>query len=171
MIYLYVKTHNITGFKYLGKTTSKNPHQYKGSGLVWKRHLEKHGYDYTTEILLATEDEKEIKETGIFFSNLFNVVKSKDWANLMEEQGQGGAWNKGLKSNNDERVKRNAQSMSASKRKSGFYDDCGKYLPKLVGDLNHMKKPEHRKRMSEIASRRYRVYKEDGSWVWGYRPL
>lgn len=171
MIYLYVKTHNKTGLKYLGKTVSKDPHTYPGSGLIWTRHLEKHGYDYTTTILLVTEDKQELKETGLFFSKIFNIVKSNEYANLMEEYGQGGAWNKGLTAKTDERVRKNAKNMSLAKRKSGFYDDCAKYLPKLCGDKNPMKRDDQRKRMSELASRRYRIYKEDGSWKWGYHPL
>lgn len=47
-IYLYVKTHNITGKKYLGKTTRDDYHEYPGSGKIWKKHLKKHGYDYST---------------------------------------------------------------------------------------------------------------------------
>ena len=90
MIYLYVKTHNKTGLKYLGKTKSKDPFKYKGSGKRWVNHIRKHGYDVTTEILLATENEEELKETGIFFSNIFNVVESKNWANLKIEQADGG---------------------------------------------------------------------------------
>lgn len=89
MFYLYVKTHNKTGLKYLGKTNQANYHAYPGSGVHWKRHLNKHGYDYTTDILLATEDTDELKETGLFFSNLFNVVDSNEWANLQEEKGDG----------------------------------------------------------------------------------
>lgn len=41
MIYLYVKTHNITGLKYLGKTNNKDPHSYKGSGKYWILHCKK----------------------------------------------------------------------------------------------------------------------------------
>jgi len=89
MIYLYLKIHNKTGLKYLGKTTKKDYHSYPGSGKRWLRHLRKHGFDYTTSILLATECDKELKETGIFFSNLFNIVESPEWANLMEEKGDG----------------------------------------------------------------------------------
>lgn len=89
MQYLYVKTHNKTGLKYLGKTTKEDPHSYLGSGKIWLRHLKKHGANYTTEILLATESEKELKETGIFFSRLWNIVESKEWANLIEESGDG----------------------------------------------------------------------------------
>ena len=90
MIYLYIKTHNKTGLKYLGKTTNKNPYSYQGSGTYWKRHINTHGYDVTTQILLMTESKTEIKETGIFFSKLWNVVESNDWANLKEEAGDGG---------------------------------------------------------------------------------
>ena len=154
----------------MGKTKSKDPYSYTGSGLVWKRHLNKHGYNFSTQILLITEDKEELKQTGLFFSKIFNIVKSAEWANLMEEYGQGGAWNKGLKSSSDERVKKNSQNMSEAKRKSGFYKDCGKYLPKLFGSDNPMKRDDQRKRMSELASRRYRVYREDGSWYWGYHP-
>ncbi len=87
-IYLYIKTRNVTGLKYLGKT-QKDPYKYNGSGKYWVRHIEKYGYDIKTEILLATESELELKETGLFFSKIFNIVKSNEWANLTEENGNG----------------------------------------------------------------------------------
>jgi hypothetical protein len=87
-IYLYIKTHIVTGLKYLGKT-QKNPHIYRGSGKYWRRHIKKHGNLVKTQILLATDCESELKDTGLFFSKMFNVVKSDDWANLTEECGNG----------------------------------------------------------------------------------
>jgi hypothetical protein len=90
MIYLYVKTHNKTKLKYLGKTKSKDPHKYQGSGTYWRRHIKKHGYDVTTEILISSENSQEIKEAGILYSNLYNIVESSDWANLKLESGDGG---------------------------------------------------------------------------------
>lgn len=90
-IYLYVKTHTKTGLKYLGMTSSKDPHLYSGSGIYWKNHLQKHGYDYTTEILRECKNKDEIKEWGLYYSKLWNIVESKDWANLKEEQGNGGS--------------------------------------------------------------------------------
>ena len=90
-IYLYVKTHNQTGLKYLGKTISSDPHLYQGSGTVWKRHIKKHGYDVTTEILLETTDTNTLKEAGIYYSNLWNIVESKEFANIVPEMGDGGA--------------------------------------------------------------------------------
>jgi len=90
MYYLYIKTHNVTNLKYLGYTSSIDPHKYLGSGTYWVRHLKKYGYNYSTTILLATSDAEDIKATGIFFSKLFGVVKSDDWANLKLESLDGG---------------------------------------------------------------------------------
>ena len=89
-MYLYVKTHNKTGLKYLGKTEQKDPYNYHGSGKRWVNHLKKHGYDCTTEILLVTDNKNELQEKGIYYSNLWNIVESKEWANLVVEQGTGG---------------------------------------------------------------------------------
>ena len=89
--YIYLKTHNKTGYKYLGKTISKDPHGYSGSGKLWLRHLEKHGYDYTTEILEECETKEELRERGLYYSKLYNIVEDKSFANLMVESGDGGA--------------------------------------------------------------------------------
>lgn len=90
-IYRYVKTHNITGLKYLGKTSRADPHAYPGSGIYWLRHLKKYGKDYSTIILKECHSSSEIKEWGLYYSNLWNVVKSNEWANLIKEEGSGGA--------------------------------------------------------------------------------
>jgi len=94
-IYLYLKTHNKTGLKYLGKTV-QDPYTYKGSGNIWKKHINKHGYDVTTEILLETKDNDELREVGLKYSELWNIVESKSFANLKPEEGDGGAhpWSK-----------------------------------------------------------------------------
>lgn len=88
-IYLYVKTHKKTGLKYLGKT-EQDPYRYGGSGSYWVKHLKKHGSDVHTDILLATESSEELRETGLFFSKIWNIVESEDWANLVPEEGEGG---------------------------------------------------------------------------------
>ena len=97
-IYLYVKTHNKTGLKYLGKTISEDPHKYPGSGIRWKKHLKKHGYDYSTEILRECQTENEMIEWGLYYSNLWNVKESNEWANLKEEAGDRGSLSIDLKS-------------------------------------------------------------------------
>jgi len=88
-IYLYLKTHNKTGLKYLGKTV-RNPLLYHGSGKRWKRHLKKHGYDVTTEVLFETADKKLFKKVAKEYSINLNVVESNEFANLCPEEGQGG---------------------------------------------------------------------------------
>lgn len=98
-IYLYIKTHNKTGLKYLGKTTAKDPHKYPGSGKYWRNHLTKHGYDFTTTILKECEHPAMVEFWGSYYSDLWNIVESEEWANLKPETGDGGAapvvWNKG----------------------------------------------------------------------------
>jgi len=95
-IYLYKKTHNKTGLQYLGKTESTDPHQYRGSGTIWLRHIKKHGYDVTTEILKECRTNEELNHWGLYYSTLWNIVEDKDlsgrktWANLKPEEGVGG---------------------------------------------------------------------------------
>jgi hypothetical protein len=93
--YLLVKTHNITGLKYLCKTSKKDYTKYTGSGLYWKDHLRLHGKNFTTELLRECKSNEEVKEWGQYYSNLWDVVNAKDssgkkiWANLVQEEGQG----------------------------------------------------------------------------------
>lgn len=89
IIYLYVKTHLTTGLKYLGKTI-QNPYKYKGSGIYWKSHIKVHGYNVKTEILKECSNNEEVKYWGLYYSKLWNVVNNDEWANLTEEQGDGG---------------------------------------------------------------------------------
>ncbi len=91
---LYIKTHQKTGLKYLGKTV-RDPFKYKGSGLYWRSHLKTHGNHITTEILGQYQTEQELAKAGLFFSEKFNVVKSEEWANLVPESGIDGGSKKG----------------------------------------------------------------------------
>lgn len=89
--YIYVKQ-SPKGLLYLGKTV-QDPYKYEGSGLRWKRHLSSHDLknkDLQTWILHETFNEEEVKQLGLYYSNLFNVVKSDSWANMKEEMGDGG---------------------------------------------------------------------------------
>lgn len=91
--YLYIKTHTKTGLQYLGQTAKEDYHLYTGSGKHWKRHIRVHGYDdVTTQIVAKCESIEDLQVCGLFFSKLFDVVKSKDWANLKEEKGSGGTY-------------------------------------------------------------------------------
>lgn len=89
MRYLYLKTHRGTGLRYLG-TTVQNPMTYLGSGVHWSRHLKKHGRDVETKILFCSNELDEVKEQGIYYSEKWDIVRSKEFANQTIEQGQGG---------------------------------------------------------------------------------
>lgn len=87
---LMIKTHNQTGLKYLCQSSRIDYINYTGSGSYWKKHLSKHGPDFSTIVLFETTNKDEIKQQGIYYSNKFNVVNSEEWANLVPEQGDGG---------------------------------------------------------------------------------
>lgn len=79
------------GLNYLG-ITSQDPFLYKGSGKYWKLHLNKHNIepeDIKTIILFETFDKEELREKGIYYSQLYDIVNSDNWANLIEETGEG----------------------------------------------------------------------------------
>lgn len=89
MVYLYLKTHNVTGLMYLGQTRN-DPYKYKGSGVYWKRHCKKHGYNINTIILFESEDPKEVAKVGLRYSIKNNIIESNDYANMINECGTGG---------------------------------------------------------------------------------
>lgn len=100
--YLYLKIHNKTGLKYLGQTI-QNPFKYEGSGTYWTRHLKKHGNDVSTQILETFDSQELLKIAGNYYSNLWNIDDSDEWANLMPETGSlGGPINK---------IRRNAKKL------------------------------------------------------------
>jgi len=87
---LLLKIHNITGLKYLCYSTKENFNEYLGSGKAWKRHIKKYGKNISTEVLFETENKQELIEKAKYFSNLFDVVNNKEFANLVPENGDGG---------------------------------------------------------------------------------
>lgn len=132
--YLYIKESPL-GLKYLGKTTS-NPYTYSGSGKRWKLHLKYHNIkpnEIKTTILCETNINNELKKMGLYYSELYDVVNSTEWANMKPEEGDGGATRTGMKHNEETKKK---------------------ISEKLKGEKNPMKNPELRKIMSEIAKKR-----------------
>jgi len=162
-IYLYVKTHNKTGKKYLGQTASEDPYTYPGSGVYWKLHLEKHGNDVTTEIIRECQNKEEVKEWGLYYSKLWNVVESDDWANLKEEQGDGGRqseevrkriseagkgrtpWNKGKQIWSDEEKIQIGERNKARGAQSA--ETIAKRVAKITGKV---RTEEQKKRASDV---------------------
>jgi hypothetical protein len=92
LTYIYVKRLP-DGLMYLGKT-DRNPYEYIGSGVKWIRKIRKYKYkkkDIETWILHETNSEEDLKKFGKYYSKLFDVVNSKNWANLKDEDGIGGS--------------------------------------------------------------------------------
>lgn len=86
--FLYIKKHKKTGLSYFGKCVGRSPEKYVGSGTHWKRHIAKHGKEHIENVwycLFTCKD--QIREFALNFSKINNITKSKDWANLIEENG------------------------------------------------------------------------------------
>lgn len=86
MFRLMIKSHNVTGLNYLCVTERKKYIEYRGSGLYWTRHLKVHGFDISTVLLYESETKsQDFIDTCLYYSDLFSVVESDDWANLVPE--------------------------------------------------------------------------------------
>jgi hypothetical protein len=88
VFFLYHKT-SPKGLNYLG-ITHKNPYKYGGSGVYWKKHLKAHNTkinEIKTLILFETSNYSELCERGRYYSELYDIVNSNEWANLIPETG------------------------------------------------------------------------------------
>lgn len=173
MIYLYIKTHNQTGLRYLGQTKAKDPHKYPGSGKYWKQHLKKHGLDFSTEILRECSTQKEVKHWGEYYSKLWNVVNDPTWANLKPETGDGG-WPKNARTGklhsaeSKQKISlakkgvpnpKNAVPRTDEQKEHLRNINSGKTIPQAVIDKIAKTKLEHPYRHSEEFKERMRVPK------------
>ena len=80
-LYLLVKTHSVTGMRYLCKrvtTSDSKAISYLGSGTRWNNHLKVHGKHINTEILVKYDLDRieEFSKLCIDYSNKFDIVKS-----------------------------------------------------------------------------------------------
>lgn len=170
--YLYIKTHNVTGLKYFGKTIG-NPTTYSGSGLYWKDHLKIHGNDVTTEIFGYFTDRDECIKAAQQFSSLNDIVNAKGddgtkiWANLMIENGLDGNVPGSLVSEETKQKRSKAlkgrprppevrQRISDSKKGIALSDEhIAKLTLKTISE-------EHRRKLSEMYSGRVWTEEEKG---------
>ena len=156
--HLYVKTHRVTGLRYLGYTCRADPFAYTGSGTRWRAHLRKHGPEHDTLILLTTESYDEIVRMGRYYSNLWDVVKSPDWANLRIEEGRGGAYefteadrrriSEGLKGKKKS-VEAVANLVDARKRNGTYVQSPESLAKRSAVQKGRAISPEHRKKIAD----------------------
>jgi hypothetical protein len=146
-IYLYVKTHNKTGLKYLGKT-SKNPHTYLGSGIDWKAHLKEHGFDHSTKIIKECQDNQELNYWGRHYSDLWNVAESNEWANRIPETG-GGA-------NHTEDRKELFRQQQLGRKKSPRTNEHRNNLSKSLKGIPKPRSKEHQEAWSKSSKEKWK---------------
>jgi len=130
--------------KYLGKTIM-DPYTYKGSGKYWKRHIEKHGYNVTTEVIFESDSKEEIKEKGLYYSKLWNVDSNSQWANLIPETGEGCDTSSYI--NYEER--RDPDKSYVVERKKRYYEKYGVY--------NHTSLKESKEKLKKSVLEKYGV--------------
>jgi uncharacterized iron-regulated protein len=162
-IYLYKKTHKDTGLKYLGKTIATDPYVYPGSGTYWTKHLEKHGNNVETEILRECVTEEELKFWGQHYSKLWNVVESKEWANLIEEAGPGGFWSNESREKLSRTNKESLAKLTPEQKSQRMKNSCcapESYTPQRIENMRKgmigKKKTKTPKLLAAIESRRER---------------
>lgn len=128
--YLYIKQHTVTGKLYFGKTTSKDPIKYLGSGKTWVRNYKKHGKEHIITLWFQLYDNIfDLVSDAFSMSNSFNIVKSSLWMNLKPENGLDGYWfnekgkNKGRKQSEkqiQDRVLKNTGKKRSNKQKENI---------------------------------------------------
>ena len=88
--YLCIKQHSVTKKLYFCKTTKDHDAmlKYKGSGDRWLSHLNKHRNEEIETIWYCLfYDREEIEKFSLTCSNLWNIVESDEWANIIPENG------------------------------------------------------------------------------------
>lgn len=170
MIYLYAKQHRVTGLRYFGKTT-RNPMTYNGSGTYWKRHLKIHGKDIETTWIQSYEDEEICKEEALFFSKVYDIVESDEWANLTPETGLDGRYSAAGelnpmygKTHTEEAIQKIRDSkiglkQSAETIANRVAKNTGQKRPKQSQAISGINNPNYGKPMSEETKAKMRATK------------
>lgn len=138
IIYLYIKESPL-GLKYLGITIRKDPYKYLGSGTYWTRHLKLHNFkseDIKTDIILKTEDRDIIKFWGLYYSKIWNIVESKEWANLVPENTEGFLPGRKLSQKEKERISKinKGKKFSENHKQKIRIAHLGKVMPQETKD-------------------------------------
>tara|TARA_R110000851_G_scaffold333294_1_gene511905 strand:+ start:1252 stop:1791 length:540 start_codon:yes stop_codon:yes gene_type:complete len=116
-------------------------------------HLHEHGNTVTTDILLQSEFKDEVNETGRYFSTLWNIVSSADWANLIPEtgagNGNGGTMSVAARERLSERMSgENNISKTADFRRKHSGDNHWTKRPEHAGKAHIMTRPDVREKVS-----------------------
>lgn len=141
---LYIKQCSHCHLKYFGKSSQKDLHNYRGSGIYWTKHLDRHNASskhlWNSEWYYDTSIIRFAKK----FSAINNIVESNEWANLRIEDGMDG----GDTSQTPNFIK----SLSSRPSKRGLsYDQI--YGPEKAKQLRHKRSISNSKRWQNEAFR------------------
>ena len=132
--FLYIKRHSTTGKCYFGKTTSKDPVKYTGSGLYWERHINEHGKGSIETLWYCLFTERaELIKFATLFSEQQDIVKNDSWLNLKPENGLDGGSIKGRKVSVEERRKRSESMMGIGLGRKQSTEECRKKSERMKG--------------------------------------
>lgn len=148
MIYLYVKESPL-GLKYLG-ITIKNPIKYIGSGKHWRLHIKKHNLackDINTKIIFQTTSLLEISNKGIYYSELWDVVNSEEWANLIPETG----YSNGTLGNkqSEETIEKRIKHLRGKARSQEYKDK----MSRIITGFKHSEETKEKLRMIKTGTK------------------
>jgi hypothetical protein len=105
-----------------------------------------HGNDVTTEILKECSSKDELRQFGMYYSLLWNIIEdcddsgNKTWANLVPENGDGGGGKVGIPRTEETKNKIRMNKPDQSGEKNGFYNKTHTVESrKKIGDVNRGK--------------------------------
>jgi group I intron endonuclease len=93
--FIYITTNLVNGKRYLGQKefSQNNWKTYLGSGIAFKKALEKYGEEnFSRNIICICYSEEELNQIEYELSVLFDVVESNDWYNLVLGGGVSRGW-------------------------------------------------------------------------------
>ena len=180
--YLYVKQHRITGLKYFGKTSTKDPYVYLGSGLYWRRHLKVHGPNVETLTVWEFVDPKACEDFALKFSVDNQIVESCDWANMRPENGKDGKlpgspgmkkeknpnWGKTKECNSFYGKKHKPETIELYKQqKAGGNNPRAKKITTPIGQFNTVKEAAKALR-TDLVTLRKKLNRNNPGYFWGW---
>jgi group I intron endonuclease len=93
--FIYITTNLVNGKRYLGQKefNQNNWKTYLGSGIAFKKALEKYGEEnFSRNIIYICYSEEELNQIEYELSVFFDVVESNDWYNLVLGGGVSRGW-------------------------------------------------------------------------------
>lgn len=150
---------------YVGQHSGSFNDKYTSSSRWLSGEIRYRPQDFKRRIIKSFSTKPQAqKYEGFLLSCIKTHEFGKKYYNLKHGKPPGIApWNKG-KSN----IYSKASLEKMSTSKLGNQATKGKKFPKQTGANNVMNRPEQRKRMSDLAKKRKKFVKPDGSWTWVY---